>query len=328
MPWSAPRRAAPKRRYGDTINPATPPDWQETEAIALALLERTRDLRVMTHLAVARLHRSGVPGFADMLSQIRWQLENRWQQVHPQLDPEDSNDPTLRANALFRLRDPASVLRPLRDMPLAATPQGGTVCWRDIAVSRGALDPEPGRERRTEGFVRGVFQNTDAARMTTLRDAVDRAVAETAGIPAVFEAQAGVGTGPNFTDLAKLLGDIQKELQNFAVPAAVAPEEVSEPAQPVAATPGPAPVIPDERLAAPRAPASVRSISAVSSREDALYLLELAAAFFRTHEPSSPLPLLIDRAQRLARMEFLDILRDLAPDGLGQAENVAGRRSE
>src|SRR6516164_4044729 len=69
----------PETQYGDTITPATPPDWRETESIALALLHRTRDLRVMTHFAVARLHISGVPGFAEVLSLIRWQLENRWQ---------------------------------------------------------------------------------------------------------------------------------------------------------------------------------------------------------------------------------------------------------
>ena len=39
---------------------------------------------------------------------------------------------------------------------------------------------------------------------------------------------------------------------------------------------------------------------------------------------SSPLPLLIDRAKRLAPMPFLDILRDLAPDGLAQAQTIAG----
>ena len=37
---------------------------------------------------------------------------------------------------------------------------------------------------------------------------------------------------------------------------------------------------------------------------------------------------LIERARRLAEMNFLDIVRDLAPDGLGQAQNVVGKPSE
>jgi type VI secretion system protein ImpA len=66
----------------------------------------------------------------------------------------------------------------------------------------------------------------------------------------------------------------------------------------------------------------------LNSREDALHALELAAAYFRTNEPSSPLPLLIDRAKRLAPLPFLEILRDLAPDGLAQAQTVAGTTDE
>ncbi len=218
----------PETQYGDTITPATPPDWREAEAIALRLQERTRDLRVMTHLAVARLHVSGIPAFAQVLEQIRDQLENRWEQVHPQLDPEDDNDPTLRANALFRLGDPANVLRPLRDQPLANSLKTGPIRWRDIAIFQGVLEPEPGRDKPTEALIRGAFQETDQARLRTLRDAVDRAVHEATAIPAAFEAKAGSGTGPNFTNLAKLLSDIQKDLRRFEIVVTETPEDEPE----------------------------------------------------------------------------------------------------
>src|SRR6185312_13074720 len=61
----------PETQYGNTVEPAKPPDWQEAETLALGLLARTRDLRVLTHLAVARLHLHGVPAFAEVLTQIR-----------------------------------------------------------------------------------------------------------------------------------------------------------------------------------------------------------------------------------------------------------------
>jgi type VI secretion system protein ImpA len=318
----------PETQYGDTINPATPPDWGETEAIALRLLERTRDLRVMTHLAVARLHLTGLAGYAEMLAQIRYQLENRWQQVHPQLDPEDNNDTTLRSNALFRLQDPANVLRALRDLPLATSQKTGPISWRDVAVFNGQLEPEAGRDKPTEAFIRGGFQETDQERLKTLRDATDQAVREAAAISAVFEMQAGAGTGPDFTGLAKLLGEIRNILQRFEVVAVELPpeaaEELPEP-EPPTATVGASPAV---RPATSRGPIDVRSITAVSTRDNALYCLQLASAYFRSHEPSSPIPMLIDRAQRLATMEFLDIVRDLAPDGLAQARIVAGPSTE
>ena len=46
--------------------------------------------------------------------------------------------------------------------------------------------------------------------------------------------------------------------------------------------------------------------------------------YFERAEPSSPVPLLLRRAQRLVDKNFLDILRDLAPDGVQQAELFRG----
>lgn len=319
-------RGRPETQYGDTINAAVPPDWKETEALALSLLERTRDLRVLTYLALARLHLTGLTGFAEVLSQIRWQLEHRWQHVHPQLDPEDANDPTLRANALLRLRDPICVLRGIRDLPLADTPRG-TVSWRDIAATRGLIEPERGHTKLSDAFIRGAFQATQPARLRALRSATDRVAEEIEAIPRIFEAQAGDQTGPNFDDLFKLVDNIRRELH--AVGDLSEPDEVGSVPEPVAedipatlapATNGPPPAQPH--------PTAAVSMAAVSSREDALHLLELAATYFRRNEPSSPLPILIDRAQRLGRMHFMDILRDLAPEGLAQAELVAGRTTQ
>src|SRR3954447_15323846 len=93
----------PEVQYGSTIEPAVPPDWKETASIAEGLMERTHDLRVMVHLAIARLHLDGLVGFARVVRLIRRQLESEWPYVHPQLDPEDDNDPMQRSNAVLRL---------------------------------------------------------------------------------------------------------------------------------------------------------------------------------------------------------------------------------
>jgi type VI secretion system protein ImpA len=73
---------------------------------------------------------------------------------------------------------------------------------------------------------------------------------------------------------------------------------------------------------------TIQSIRSFGAREDALYALELAAAYFRANEPTSPLPLLIERARRLADLPFLEILREIAPDGLPQAQIVTGTANE
>ena len=41
-------------------------------------------------------------------------------------------------------------------------------------------------------------------------------------------------------------------------------------------------------------------------------------------EPSSPIPLLLERAKRLVSKDFLEVLADIAPDALATARTAAG----
>jgi len=321
-------RGKPEQQYGDTIIPAEPADWKLAESLAVSLQTRTRDLRVMTHLAIARLNLQGIPAFAEMLGQIRLHVESRWDHVHPQLDPEDDNDPTLRANALFRLQDPANVIRPLRDLVLAASPQTGPVRFRDLAVFRGTIEPEPGKEKPTEALLRAAFSHTNQDRLHQVREGVARALAEIATLPVAFDDHAGTGTAPDFTNLRKMLFDIQKELKAYEV-LDTPEEEAADEAGAFGGADGgeTAPSALSGRRGT-RGALDLRSVTSISTREDALYMLELVSNYFRAAEPSSPLPILIDRARRLSAMDFMQILRNLAPDGVSQVQNIAGPQDE
>ncbi len=321
----------PEQQYGGTIIPAEPPDWKAVEELGVGLTERTRDLRVLVLLALARLHLGGLPAFAEVVGGIRTLLEARWEQIHPQLDPEDDNDPTLRANALLRLADPAMVLRPLRDLPLANGARVGRVAWRDIAIAAGALEPDDGRERLSEAQLRGAFAETDQAALDSVRAAVRTLAEDLTAIPAAFDAHAGFGTGPDFNDVVKLLRDMGRDLDRYSPAPGDRPEAALESSSaPEAAAPeGAAPAATSSAGAhgSPAAgPVRALSLSAISSREEALHLLGLVQTYYERYEPASPLALLMDRARRLADMSFLDILRDIAPDALGQAQMVTGTR--
>jgi type VI secretion system protein ImpA len=66
----------------------------------------------------------------------------------------------------------------------------------------------------------------------------------------------------------------------------------------------------------------------VNSRQDVIRLLDKICAYYQRHEPSSPVPLLLNRARRLVDKNFMEILEDLAPEGLGQARQVGGIENE
>ena len=76
--------------------------------------------------------------------------------------------------------------------------------------------------------------------------------------------------------------------------------------------------------AAPRTVA----VGAITSREDAIRALDRVCEWIERNEPSNPAPLLIRRAQRLMTKNFIEIIRDLAPEGVNQIEKLAGTQTK
>ena len=60
--------------------------------------------------------------------------------------------------------------------------------------------------------------------------------------------------------------------------------------------------------------ASGRLASAVTSRAEALSLLDQVSAFYRFVEPSSPIPVLVERARALAGKDFASLLKAMLPE--------------
>jgi len=320
-------QGTPERQAGDKIIAAEDPVWKEVAAAAAALLERTYDLRVMVHLAVARLHTGGLGEFATVLTAIARMLADRWESVHPQLDPDDDNDPALRANALLPLAHSTRVLRALRVAPLATSKRAGPVSWRTIAISLGQVEAASPQEHQTESEIRAAFMDTPAPRVVAVRDHATAAVRAIEAIGAAFDSNSGYGNGPDLSALSKLLKEIIRFIgANFVEAAAEpVPEMVEEAAS-----------VPDDSVggfALPVAGAAAPSgrgggavtamgLASVATRTEALHLLNVVIRYYEQYEPSSPLSMMLSRARGLADKGFLEILQELAPDGVFQAQSI------
>jgi type VI secretion system protein ImpA len=64
---------------------------------------------------------------------------------------------------------------------------------------------------------------------------------------------------------------------------------------------------------APKPEGASPSAYNVQSRSQAIALLEQVQRFFRSAEPSSPVPILCERARALAERDFMGVLRDVLP---------------
>ncbi len=68
----------------------------------------------------------------------------------------------------------------------------------------------------------------------------------------------------------------------------------------------------------------ISAVGEIRSRDDALRLLDKVSEFLERNEPTNPAPLLIRRARRLMTMSFVDIMREMAPEGMDSIEKIAG----
>jgi type VI secretion system protein ImpA len=63
---------------------------------------------------------------------------------------------------------------------------------------------------------------------------------------------------------------------------------------------------------------------AVRNRSDVLAAIDRVCEYYVRAEPSSPVPLLLQRAKRLVNKDFMEIVRDLTPGGVSEAEVIGG----
>jgi type VI secretion system protein ImpA len=287
----------PERQYGDKVYAAEPPDWPAVHEQAAQLAARTRDLRVAVWLARSGARVRGLAGAVDGLQLVQGLVERHWEHLHPPLDASDNNDPTARVMALTALADPATGLGDLRAASLSG--KRGALTVRDIELALGAADPLPGESVPTE---QGVLEGVAAS----LADAVELGPAMQAGyvaaqaLAASLERHLEASQAPDLAPLKKVLQRVA-DAGRKAVGEGGVGEDAASGATPAARVSG-----------------------AISSRDDANRALERVCEWIERNEPSNPAPLLIRRAQRLMSKTFIDIIRDLAPDGLKEVEKLAG----
>ena len=300
----------PEVQYGETITPAVPPDWKLVRRMAAELLERSRDLRLAIHLARASLALSGVAGLADSLALVERLLDARWDSVHPLLDADDGNDPTLRINSLAILADTATLVRELKEATLVTLPGLGPLTIKLLEIANGEQAPPNGQEKIAASSIERAAADLDPDKLAAGVDALARALASAVNIELILVRQVGSSQALNLDPLTRPLRKAHDFLARQGAGAAVsaAVEDAGAGAAPGGPAPGPRAAISGE----------------IGSRDDVLRMLDKLVGYYTRHEPSSPIPILLERARRLVPMNFFEIMQDLAPDGVAQLTVIRG----
>ena len=311
-------QGTPEQEMAGEVIEAVGPNWLDVANKALEMSQRTRDLRVIFHLVLAALQLDGFAGLRDGLAVLRGVLEKFWDHVHPQLDPEDDNDPFERVNILASMTtpeasygDPYQFLRRVRSAPLCSSRRMGRFGLRDIGRAASGREDTEG-DAPTAEQIEAAFRDTDVVELQSLAQAVQDAAEHVRGIDTLVTLQVGADQAPDFAGLLDALTEAGKELEKYIGGSADGEGEGAGGA--------------GEEAGAQAAPRKSRP-GEVHSPQDVLIALDGICRYYGSHEPSSPVPLLLRRAQRLVAKGFAEIIQDLAPSSTSQLEEIFGANS-
>jgi type VI secretion system protein ImpA len=310
----------PEQQVGDTIVPAEEPDWKALGKLGVELLARAKDLRIALHVATAVVRQHGVAGVHDGLALMRGMLERYWDLVHPQLDPEDNNDPLMRMNVLTSLTSLPSLVHPgvyikyLREAPLADSRLVGRFGLRDIEIATGELPPPENRDPNVplpdKKLIDGAFEEMPLENLQQSADLLAATVDNINAIDKFLTEKVGAGKTISLADLQKTVANCHRRVKD-----ALSRRQGGVPAE----SPGAA-----EGSGGSSGGMSVSVPGEIRSKADVVKVIDRICEYYERCEPSSPVPLLLRRVQRLADKSFLEIVKDLTPDALGTVQSLAG----
>lgn len=296
---------------GTQMIPGKDPDWNAVSRKALETSAKTRDLRVAVYLTSALLRTEAWQGLAEGLQLIDLLVRQLWDHVHPQLDPSDNYDTTLRESQLGRLSN-AAVLRLVRVLPLARSRQFGNPRYRDVMIARGEQRPEAGEDVFDEKRLEAAFSNADLAQLASTRDQISTALESAVAIGETLSARNARNTLGGLTELLKgVLRVLDDRIQNRQIEAPAVANELE--------------VGPDIQVARSSAATRAGAPAQISSHADVTTTLDRLIAWYQKSEPASPVPILLTRARRLVGKDFAAIVGDLLPGGVSDLDHFRGR---
>lgn len=291
----------------DEVAVYRPPNWSELRRQALDCLSRARDVRLAVLLLRGMTAQEGAAGFAGGLDYLHRLLERQWEDVHPQPDLDETAPDERyfrRINALKPLAETDGLLRELRTAPIVEARGIGRFSLRQIQLAQGGATPARGEEQPVEGVVQAAIAGDPSLPAT--HEALSRAAGSLQALNELLRGKLE-SAAPDLGRLADLLDELRRTLGGGE---AVAPDATGAEAGSAAAA------------TAAGAPAS-RGAARFGSRSEVLAGIDAILAFYRANDPGSPILPLVARLRRLVPLDFVALLREVAPSGVSEFERLA-----
>ncbi len=305
-------RDKPEQQYGDVIIEAKEKDWEKIFNISSdILLEKSKDLNVMSVFTLSSIYYYGVDGFYSSLKIIYENLNLYWDDTYPSLYDEDNNlDADYRINALSLLNSNEGIIKALKSSVLVKNRLiNKSYTFKDI--ERILENPSDSHNIYPGGMERlYVDFKMSAADEKSEINLLVKSLDIIKNILKIFDSKVG------YSELR--LHKLEEFINKFVLLL----EDKSKNEVMVNVE-----LIKNSEKDVIIGEFHWNNIE-IKSRNDIDLLLEKIYLYFEKNEPSHPAPLLIRRIQRLMTYNFYEIMKDISPDSMDQLINLVGQPTE
>lgn len=276
-------------------------------------LTQTKDLELGVYLARAGVQAADLELAADGVATTHGLLADFWETLHPALD---ISEVIGRRNICQSFGAYASFVRPLLQVAVVRHDRLGQVTIDDML---GLARDGEGSERY--GLIRAIVHGDADRKVTGVgAEALEAAAANlgrlTDGLKSVDEIFVEHGQSIDIRQTLATLTAAAKGLAVLLEQGGGGVDAGSEEAG-------------DQGAAEPDSSASTAAYSgAINNRQDVVKAIEAICDYYARKEPASPVPLALRRAKSWVKMSFLDVLKDISPGSVEEAQRVLLQRSD
>ncbi|WP_153102342.1 ImpA family type VI secretion system protein [Paraburkholderia hayleyella] len=323
-------RTAPRQdvQYGDFVGGPDPLNWSEIERDCRRLMMRTRDIRVAGLYTRCRTRLSGAAGLLEGIGLLAAWLQAFPDEVHPQASADNDRDATLemRMNALQALSDPEGLLVDVREIVLMKS-TATRLQVRDL--ERAFAHPHPADALAPDSVIQQL-RDWRIQQHATMK-AFDETLATLAAINEWCTGHLE-SHRPDFSSLTHLLQLLHKGEARVEVEAEAAsdtrhvlaaePHETVPQNMPLQDTSSPLLAKNEPHARTNPAAPIPRTGQGLEGRQAALELISMARQWFEANEPSSPIPVLLRRAERFVGKSYAEAVKAIPAELLLQWEEA------
>ncbi|ARN56935.1 type VI secretion system protein TssA [Sedimentisphaera salicampi] len=291
------------------------PDWGWVNSQCYELLTKSRNIWVAVFLSYSLGKTDGIEGLTAGLKYVKNCLSELWPDLYPRLDEEDNNDPYERVNALsiispepglsFGVIDFSKLVSSFK---ISQSKQIGSYSYQDYkdSINSSNDDAEESAGGQKTSLIEASFKDTSDEILSEKVDHFREVKNCLSEIAQIFSEKT---SGEHSVDFSRLIS-LTDEIASFTLQFCSSREEIEE----------------NVSQDSHDFPNSINNTVSpgfsgkISSHKEALDMLREISRYFRENEPSSPVPLILQRAEELVSKDFNEIMQDICPDAIRQMD--------